>query len=75
MMACEHAWGSTTGCARDSSLWNRTFVEDVCSIGPLLFNVFFAPVIDVANMRFKAGKDILDALVHLGKKTGVGGRG
>ena len=26
-MACEHACGSTTGCARDGSLGNKTFVK------------------------------------------------
>ena len=27
------------------------------------------------NTRFKAGKGIMDALVHLGKKRGAGGQG
>ena len=31
-------------------------------------------VIYVAYTRFKAGKDFMDGLVHLGKKTGAGGR-
>ena len=30
-MACEHACGSTTGCARGHSLWNRAFVTCACS--------------------------------------------
>ena len=30
-MACEHACGSTTGCARDGSLWNKAFVKGACS--------------------------------------------
>ena len=30
-MACEHACGSTTGCARGGSLWNRAFVKAACS--------------------------------------------
>ena len=28
---CEHAYGSTTGCARGGSLWNRAFVKGVYS--------------------------------------------
>ena len=40
---------------------------------PLLFNIFFAAVINVASTRFKADKDIMDALVHLGKKKRAGG--
>ena len=32
---------------------------------PLLFNVFSAAVINVAYTRFKADKDITDALVHM----------
>ena len=46
-----------------------------CVLAPLLFNIFFAAVINVASTRFKADKDIMDALVHLRKKTGAGGRG
>ena len=45
-----------------------------CVLAPLLFNIFFAAVINVAYTRFKAGKDIIDALVHLKKKTEVGRR-
>ena len=30
---------------------------------------------NVASTRFKAGKGIMDALVHLRKKKGAGGRG
>ena len=44
-----------------------------CVIAPLLFNIFFAAVISVAYTRFKADKDIMDALVHLRKKQGAGG--
>ena len=36
-----------------------------CMLAPLLFNIFFAAVINVAYTRFKADKDIMDALVHL----------
>ena len=46
-----------------------------CVLAPLLFNIFFAAVINVASTRFKADKGIMDALVHLRKKKGVGGRG
>ena len=42
---------------------------------PLLFNIFFTAVINVASTRFKADKGIIDALVHLRKKRGVGDRG
>ena len=44
-----------------------------CAIAPLLFNTFFAAVINVASTRFKAEKGIMDALVHLRKKRGAGG--
>ena len=46
-----------------------------CMLAPLLFNILFAAVINVASTRFKADKDIMDALVHLRKKRGSGGRG
>ena len=44
-------------------------------LAPLLFNIFFAAVINLASTRFKAGKGIMDALVHLRKKRrGAAGR-
>ena len=46
-----------------------------CVLAPLLFNIFFAAVINVASTRFKADKGIMDALVHVRKKRGTGGRG
>ena len=46
-----------------------------CVLAPLLFNIFFAAVINLASTRFKADKGIMDALVHLRKKRGAGGRG
>ena len=46
-----------------------------CVLAPLLFNIFFAVVINVASTRFKADEGITDALVHLRKKSGAGGRG
>ena len=39
-----------------------------CVLELLLFNIFFAAVINVAYTRFKADKGIMDALVHLRKK-------
>ena len=44
-----------------------------CVLAPLLFNIFFAVVINVASARFKADKGIMDALVHLREKRGGGG--
>ena len=44
-------------------------------LAPLLINIFFAAVINVASTRFKADKGIMDALVHLRKQRGAGGRG
>ena len=46
-----------------------------CVLAPLLFNIFFATVINVACTRFKADKDIMDAFVQLKKKNGAEGRG
>ena len=46
-----------------------------CVLSPLLFNIFFAAVINVDYMRFKADRDVMDVLVHLRKKKGAGGRG
>ena len=46
-----------------------------CAFAPLLFNIFFAAVINVVSTRSKADKDIMDALVHLRNKRGAGGRG
>ena len=44
-------------------------------LAPLLFNILFAAVINVASTRFKADKDIMDTFVHLRKKRGAGERG
>ena len=46
-----------------------------CVLAPLLFNIFFAAVTHMAFTRFKADKDIMDALVGLREKTGIGKRG
>ena len=48
-----------------------------CVLARLLFNIFFAAIINVGYTRFKVDKDIRDALLHLRKKkgeTGAGGR-
>ena len=40
-----------------------------CVLTPLLFTICFAPVINVASTRrFKANKNIMDALVHLSEE-------
>ena len=44
-------------------------------LAPLLFNIFFAAIINVSFTRFKANKGIMDALVHPMKKRGAGGAG
>ena len=44
-----------------------------CVLAPLLFNIFFAAVINVAPTRLKVDKCIMDALVHPTKKKGAGG--
>ena len=46
-----------------------------CVLAPLLINIFFAAVINVASTRFKADEGTMDALVHMRKKRGAGGRG
>ena len=46
-----------------------------CVLAPLLFNIFFAAVINLVSTRFKSDKDIMDALVRLRKKRGAGGWG
>ena len=43
-----------------------------CVLAPSLLNVCIMVCIDVASTRFKAGKDIMAALVHLTKKPGRG---
>ena len=43
-----------------------------CVITPLLFNIFFAADINLDLTRSKADKGLMDALVHLRKKRGVG---
>ena len=44
-------------------------------LAPLLFNIFFAAIINVVSTRFKVDRSIMDALVRLRKKRGAGGRG
>ena len=68
-------------CVRlDDRLYSRWFaVEQGLRQGyvfaPLLFNIFFAAVTDMASTRFKADKGIMDASVPLRKKRGAGERG
>ena len=64
----------------DDRVWSRWFpleqgLRQRCVLAPLLFNIFFTAVINVASTRFKADKGIMDTLVHLRKKRGAGGRG
>ena len=47
----------------------------MCVLAPLLFNIDFVTVIPVAYTRFKADKDIMDALVHLRKNKEARGGG
>ena len=45
-----------------------------CVLASSLFSIFFGAFIDVAYKRFKADKDMMDALVYLTQKeTGGGG--
>ena len=60
-------------CSRGLSV--EQSLRQECVLVPLLFNIFFAAVINVTSTRFKAGKGIMDALVHLRKKRGAGGQG
>ena len=47
-----------------------------CVLMPLLLNIFFAAaVINVPFTRFMADRGIMDALGHLKKNRGAGGRG
>ena len=45
-----------------------------CALAPLLFN-FFVAVTNVAYTRFKADKDLMNALVQMREKKGAGVRG
>ena len=45
-----------------------------CVLAPLLFNIFFAAVINVASTRFRADKGIMEDLVHMRKKRGAEAR-
>ena len=72
--------GMRAGVRLDDRVCSRWFAVEQglrqgCGLVPLLFNVFFAAVINLASTRFKADKGIMDDLVHLRKKRGAGGRG
>ena len=43
-----------------------------CALTSLLLNIFFATIINLTYVRFKADNGIMDALVHLRKKTVAG---
>ena len=45
-----------------------------CVLAPLLFNIF-AAVVNVVYTRFKANKEIVDALVHLSEEEENGAKG
>ena len=68
-------------CVRlDDRVWSRWFAVEQglrqgWALAPLLFVVFFAAVIDVASAHSKVDEGIMDALAHLTKKRGAGGRG
>ena len=47
--------------------------QGVRACAPPVQHIFFAAVINVVFMCFKAGRDIMEALVHLKTKTGAGG--
>ena len=43
-----------------------------CMLAPLMFNIFFAAVINMAPTRFKVDRGIMDALIHLKEKREAG---
>ena len=48
-------------------------LRQVYVLAPILFNILYAAVINVAYTCFKEDKDITNALVHLRKNKGAGG--
>ena len=50
-------------------------LRQACVLAPLLFNIFFAAVINVASTRFKADKGTMDALTPEEEKGGGGAGG
>ena len=69
-MPYKHVCGSTTGYTCDSSLGLR----QVCVLGPLLINIFFAAINNAVYTRFKEEKNITDASAPLRKIKGAGER-
>ena len=70
-------WHASNACGHDRVCSGWSAVEQGlqgCVFAPLRFNIF-AAIINVASARFKADKGIMDALEHLRKKRGAGGRG
>ena len=74
MMMCKHACGSTTGllgvicCGTEGLSLSR-----VRAYAPLVQYIFAVVVKKVAYTRFRAGKDIIDALMHLRNEVRVEG--
>ena len=77
------SFATPTVCMQLICMMLQKILEVVCPHGicpgwvlaPLLFDIFFVAFINVVYTRFKVDKDFMNALVHLSKRTGAGGRG